>query len=85
METTRTKDRIEYKILARKIAELRTKARMSQRALCAAIGKDRQFINSVERGRVYPDFASILDIFKVLGADPGAVINEVVAEAELQS
>jgi|GEM_PF-5743948 len=79
--TVRTKDRVEFHVLAKKVAKLRLKAKISQRALSEQIGRDRSFINSFENGGIYPDFATILDILTALGADHGEVINEVVAEA----
>ncbi len=79
--TVRTKDRVEFQILAKKVEKLRKKAKISQRELSAQVGRDRSFINALENNRIYPDFATILDILTVLGANHGEVINEVVAEA----
>lgn len=81
-QTVRTKDRVEFEVLAKKIEQLiKERPRMSQRKLSAAVGRDRSFVNAMIKGRVYPDFATILDMLTVLEVNHGDVINEIVFEA----
>lgn len=81
-KTARTVNRVEFNILAKKIRKLRQKAKIGGAELSERLGKPRGYIYKVETGRQYPDFATILDILRILSEDPLAVVGEIIAESE---
>lgn len=84
-QTIQTKDRVEYKILAKILTKLRKDARLSQEALGEMIDRSQQYIWKIEHGKQLPDFVAILDIIEATGGDAPEIIARVQAEAKKKS
>lgn len=63
------------------LRECRNKADLSQEELAYRSGIDRTFVSLLERGLRQPSLSTILELAKVLGVPPGALVADVERRA----
>lgn len=68
--------------LGRAVLRYRVRAGMTQRTLAAQSGLRRQYIGQVERGRVNPSLATLVEIASGLGTRLSALIAEAERSIE---
>lgn len=66
-----------YREFARALAEARTKAGFTQRALAAALGTDHSFVAKYETARVRLDVIQFLTIAAALKTDPAEILGKI--------
>lgn len=64
--------------LAAAVAELRSRAGMSQRELADAVGREQSFIGRIETGQRRVDLVEWIQICRAVGADPQTEIAALV-------
>ncbi|WP_020042287.1 XRE family transcriptional regulator [Salipiger mucosus] len=75
-------------IYGQRIAEIRKKIGLSQRAFGSKVSRSQGFISDIEAGRTDPSFDFLVKLWRELGVDPRWVItgegNELQAQAQFQ-
>jgi transcriptional regulator with XRE-family HTH domain len=64
--------------LAAAVVELRVRAKLSQRELASAVGREQSFIGRIETGQRRVDLVEWITICRACGADPEAEMGILV-------
>ena len=67
-----------HKRLAELLAEKRIEAQMHQADVAAALGRHQPFITNIEREQRRVDVVEFLQLARIIGFDPHALIDELL-------
>ncbi len=70
----------EYECFRKKLVEIRTSAKLTQRQLADKMKRERSFVSRIELGERRVDILEFYWICKACGQDPKKVVLEVIAE-----
>lgn len=74
----------DYEILVGLLVETRRRARVSQRALAARLGKSQSHVNMIENRQRRVELREFYLMCKALGADPVEVFQRFTSAVEMQ-